>query len=206
MAFYKFNDEPTLNQIRDIASILYALTDTLERFFLDVFLRLVDYTSPLLERTEEISLRYALRSLSKIEEFCLMRGLPWSLDPMPWASESRIKRIAMFQPNLHFKFTETLVSLTALEVYVGAFPRLTGTELFDTPLESLFQAVHATFREVTLVVPSPSDSKSYVAGFRKFMGEVMDSEEAQGQGERRRMLTIAEAERISDDRGSQYVR
>ncbi|KAG8952422.1 hypothetical protein FRC04_004482 [Tulasnella sp. 424] len=199
LALIDFEEEPTLGQIQEISSIFYALSTILERLFFNIWLRPVDYRIPLaLGREEELSLRGALRSMSNIVEFCTTQTFGWSLDPMPWASGNKLQKIATFETNLHYKLVDTISSMSNLRTYVAGFPRLDATQVFGTPLSSIFDAAKPHFRELLIVVHSTD--VHYTEGFRKFMREVMDDPEALAQGERREMVAIIEAEPSEDEK------
>lgn len=199
LALVDFEDEPTLGQIQKISSIFYALSTILERLFLNVWLRPVDYRIPLESGQEgEVSLRGALRSMSNIVEFCTTQTFGWSLDPMPWASGNKLQRIATFETNLHYKLVDTISSMSNLRTYVAGFPRLDATQVFGTPLNTIFEAAKPHFTELLIIVHSTD--VHYTEGFRKFMREVMEHPEALGQGERREMMAIVEAEPSEDEK------
>ncbi|KAG8996440.1 hypothetical protein FRB90_012740 [Tulasnella sp. 427] len=197
LALIDFEEEPTLGQIQSISGIFYALSTILERLFLNVWLRPVDYRIPLKSGADrDFSLSGALRSMSNVVEFCTTQTFGWSLDPMPWASKSKLQRIATFETNLHYKLVDTVSDMIELRTYVAGFPRLDATQVFGTPLSSIFDAARPHFRELLIVVDSAD--ANYAEGFKKFMREVMDHPEALAQGERRQMMSVVEAETKRD--------
>lgn len=117
---------------------------------------------------------------------------------MPWASGNKLQKIATFETNLHYKLVDTISSMSNLRTYVAGFPRLDATQVFGTPLNSIFEAAKPHFTELLIVVHSTD--VHYTEGFRKFMREVMDHPEALGQGERREMMAIIEAEPSEDEK------
>lgn len=178
-----------------MACILYVLSEHLERLFLDVFLRKVDFRSPL-DSDLNVSLRGALHQLPKLVEYCCAQNLPWSLDPFPWGSKATLRRIASFRTNVHYKLTPTILGIPNLEVLVGAFPLLTGTQVMGTPFERIFVYGSDTFKEILFI--TPREDCMYTRGFKKLVGEIMDSEEAKTAGGRRGLLTVMEVEGTAD--------
>lgn len=197
LAFLGFEEEPTLNQIRCIASICYALGPHLERLFLDVFLRPIDYTSPL-NSDLSVSLRSAVRGMSKLSVFCNSRVLPWQFEPSPWASAETMKRIATFRTNLHHRLVNTMDAFKALETFYAAFPLVTGTQVTGTPLQRMFHYMKDQFKSLTVILPADRMC-IYSVGMRKLLEEVMDSDDVRNLASvRRELLQVMEVPDTSD--------
>ncbi|KAG8922658.1 hypothetical protein FRC02_011700 [Tulasnella sp. 418] len=191
LAIIRFEDLLTLSEIRNIALIFYALSDSLERLVFDVWLRPIDYRAHLLEaKGADLSLRAAIRGLSNIREFCSTEHFPRSFDPMPWASTPTMESLAMFRVDLHHKLADTAASFKQLKRFGIGFPSLAGTQVAGSPLEVIFDIANPKFQELMFV--TTSDDKTYLNGFQKLLGEVMESGyiRQSGGGEKLSVATV----------------
>lgn len=198
LALLHFDEEPTMAQTRHIASIFYALGPTLERLFMDVFLRQVDYASPL-ENDLAVSLKDATRRLSNLEEFCRTEHLPWNMDPMPWASGRTLKRVALLSVSLHYKLVDSFSTLANVEEAVIAFPILSGTQRVGAHMDRIFEVI-PRMKEFLLV---GANYPIYSRGFRAHVGEFMESpemaSELDGRSERVKVVEVMELQPFQVD-------
>ena len=181
-----------MKQTNDIATILYALLDTLERLFWDVYLRSVDYSSPIMDDPSE-SLKRAMHGLSNLKEYVVMQQLPWTLEPMPWSSTNTLKRLASVNTNLHYKLADTVFQMQHLEVLICAYPKLTGTQVVGTPFSRLIKSANEPLTEIVIVLPDNEAGDFHMRAALKLVSEVMESEDAKEEDANRDLLRIANA-------------
>lgn len=198
LAIVDFNEKLTLSEIRQIASILYALRTTLSRLFFDVYLRRVDYASPLYNDLH-VSMRYAMQGLSHLEEFCLTHQLTRSWDPMPWASAQKtLKRLVMVDVHLNLGIlSDRIAGMEALEMYLIAFPSVqvssTWGEVEPLVLADEDGRDKVRRREVVLAVPA---GESLLVNH---LGLVMSSEGMQREGRRwKEMFRVMELSEVGE--------